>query len=110
LLLLLGICLVFLLQNANAGKLKIFAAKGPLGGGFVKVKARTPKLLGLKHALVAAALVALEEDMVDMAVVTVDMKAIRRTEEHMVVDMVVALEADWEASVAASNAVKKYIL
>ncbi|XP_060647175.1 pupal cuticle protein Edg-91 [Drosophila nasuta] len=53
--LLLGICLVFLLNEANAGKLKLLAFKGP-HGGFVKVKARTPKLLGLKAGLIGGAL------------------------------------------------------
>ncbi|XP_017844692.1 glycine-rich protein 2 [Drosophila busckii] len=40
--LLLGIC--------AAGKVKLFAFKGP-HAGFIGLKVRTPKLLGLKHAL-----------------------------------------------------------
>ncbi|XP_023171028.2 keratin, type II cytoskeletal 1 [Drosophila hydei] len=50
LLLLLGIGSVLLLQTTTAGKVKLFAFKGP-HAGFVGLKVRTPKLLGLKHAL-----------------------------------------------------------
>ncbi|KAH8409693.1 hypothetical protein KR222_001827, partial [Zaprionus bogoriensis] len=53
--LLLSLCLVLLLHSATAGKVKLFAFKGP-HGGFVKLKARSPKLLGLKHGLVGAGL------------------------------------------------------
>ncbi|XP_068158097.1 pupal cuticle protein Edg-91 [Drosophila tropicalis] len=48
--LLLGIFCVSLLPAVLGGKIKLLAFKGP-HAGFVGLKVRTPKLLGLKHGL-----------------------------------------------------------
>ncbi|XP_020813174.1 heterogeneous nuclear ribonucleoprotein 87F [Drosophila serrata] len=54
LVLILGLCFLFLVPDASAGKIKLLAFKGP-HAGFVALKARTPKLLGLKSGLVGGA-------------------------------------------------------